>query len=241
MTVHHWGEDPAGTWTLTLEDHPRDGSTASYSRRRGRLISWSLILYGVAGERPNHHGTGNSASEIHRGPSAVQNNADSLEHSHLVGTSEVKELMEKEEESSDSVQIQSKDEMATKQNERRRKWLLKKGFDPHDIDFLIALFETEVDENTRKSAGGNSAAKQKKSEVPSYHRNRDYSGSAENQNKRWRSTHDRNWRSYWNPSKRSLESMKTDGQRIVDQTVNGSDVESWRELVDELSAILEDE
>lgn len=56
MTVHDWGEDPRGVWTLTLDDGNNGSSaaTAEDRRRRGRLVSWSLTLYGVAGDLPNH-------------------------------------------------------------------------------------------------------------------------------------------------------------------------------------------
>lgn len=243
MTVHHWGEDPAGTWTLEVEDWPKNG-TASYSRRRGRVTSWSLVLYGVAGDRPNHHSSeGNSENEVDPGKSAVQNNDDSVEQAREVGTSEVKELMEEEEASSDSVKIESKEESSSKQNTRRRKWLLKKGFEPQDVDFLLALFETEQDQAKRKSSSaGENSPQQKKSEIPDYHRKRHHSGNSEKRNSWQKRTYDAGRRSYWNPSKRSMESVETDKQRIVDQDANDTDItESWRALVDVLSAIVEDD
>jgi len=236
MTVHHWGEDPAGTWTLKIEDRPTDGSMSN-GRRRGRLRSWSLILYGVAGEQPNHHSTEHSANEIHRRPSAVPVHTDDPEQAHLVGTSEVKELMEKEAASSDSVHIQSKDEMASKRNERRRSWLLKKGFDFRDVDFLIALFDTEEEEYKQQSAA------EKKSETTSYHRNQHRGSSSENPSNWYRRAYDTRWRSHGSPSKRILEGSETDRQRIVDHDAadDGVNAVSWRELLDELSAILEDD
>lgn len=39
LTVHCWGEDPKGKWTLTIG---HDGSNS-----RGKLTSWRLILYGT--------------------------------------------------------------------------------------------------------------------------------------------------------------------------------------------------
>ena len=239
MTVHHWGEDPSGKWTLKVADQPKNGS-ASYSRRRGRLISWSLILYGVAGDRLNHHNTpGNS--EVSRGAEAAQKNTnDTSEQARHVGTSEVQELMEEEEASSESVQIQSKEEMGKKQNARRRKWLLEKGFDPKDVEFLIALFETEQEENKRKSAGENSPKQQKKSEIPDYRTSRHYGGSSENRGNWWRRRYDRGQHS--SPSRRNVENIETDQQRIVNEdATDAAGIESWRALIDELSAILEDE
>jgi len=105
MTVHHWGENPAGTWTLEIADRPRNASisTASYARHRGRVLNWSLVLYGIAGGRLNHHG--NSNNEVGRGATAAVHADDSSEQAREVGTSEVKQLMEEEEADSDSVQV----------------------------------------------------------------------------------------------------------------------------------------
>jgi len=247
MTVHHWGEDPAGTWTLRVRDRPRygspssEGGAVSSGRRRGRLLSWSLVLHGVAGERPNHHSSENSNDAASQSPSAAPEDTDGSDQAHSAGSSEVKELMEKEAASSDSVRIQSKDEMAAKRNSGRRKWLLQRGFDREDVDFLIALFETEEEEK-RNSAGDNSAER-KRSEVPGYLRNRYHSGSSKSQNDWWRRGYDTGHRSQRSPSKRSLESVKSDYQRIVDQDAsNGSaSVESLREFIDELADILDEE
>jgi len=242
MTVHHWGEDPAGTWTLEVKDHSRDGSpssntengAASSHHRRGHLRTWSLVLYGVAGERPNHHGTENTNDATHQSPLTASEDTDSSEQARLVGSSEVKELMEKEAESSDAVQIHSKDEMAVKQNKRRRKWLQERGFRRDDIDFLIALFETEEKWKSAKD----SSVTQKRSEISSSRGNRHYSGSSKSQNNWWRGNYDARWQQ--SPSKQSVEGNHV---RIVDQdAVNGStNVETLRELIDELSAILDDD
>ncbi|XP_041365224.1 furin-like protease kpc-1 isoform X2 [Gigantopelta aegis] len=46
LSVHFWGERPEGTWILDIEDGKRFmGSSA------GKLITWSLIIYGTA-EKP---------------------------------------------------------------------------------------------------------------------------------------------------------------------------------------------
>jgi len=238
MTIHHWGEEPAGTWTLKIGDRIR-GDTPSYSRRRGRLLSWGLILYGVAGERPNHHSAGNSANEIHTSVTGIQTNADDSEHARHVGTSEVKELMEEEEASSDAVQIQSKDEM--KRNDRRRKWLLKKGFNPKDVNFLMSLFETEAKEKKTKS-DADGATVQKKSEIPIYRKDHNYGRSSGDGNRWWERSYDAGRRSYGRPGKRNSESIETDQQRIVDQSASDDeDTESLRELIEELSAILDED
>ena len=250
MTVHHWGEDPAGTWTLEVEDRPRDGSrssvaeggTASSRRHHGRLLSWSLVLYGVAGDRPNHHSVENSNDATHQSPSAAPDDPDSSEQARHVGSSEIKELMEKEAESSDSVQIQSKDEVAAKRNEGRRKWLLKRGFSREDVDFLIELFETEQEE--KRTSAGDNPAEHKRSEIPSYRGNGRYDGNSRSQNEWWRRTYDTGGRSQWNPPRKGrLGSIDGSHERIVDQDAfNGStNGELLRALVDELAAFLDDE
>lgn len=47
MSVHTWGEDPSGTWTLKITD------TSGRMENRGRILSWKLILHGTA-EVPEH-------------------------------------------------------------------------------------------------------------------------------------------------------------------------------------------
>ena len=44
MTVHHWGEDPHGTWTLTLLDVPQKQRE---SPRNGLLTQFTLELHGT--------------------------------------------------------------------------------------------------------------------------------------------------------------------------------------------------
>lgn len=43
MTVHHWGEDPHGMWTLTILDVPQKRDTP----RNGILKKWTLELHGT--------------------------------------------------------------------------------------------------------------------------------------------------------------------------------------------------
>ncbi|MBN3326312.1 NEC1 convertase, partial [Atractosteus spatula] len=47
MSVHTWGEDPAGTWTLKIAD------MSGRMENEGRIVSWKLILHGTA-VRPEH-------------------------------------------------------------------------------------------------------------------------------------------------------------------------------------------
>uniref|UniRef100_A0AAY4AF72 Neuroendocrine convertase 1 n=1 Tax=Denticeps clupeoides TaxID=299321 RepID=A0AAY4AF72_9TELE len=47
MSVHTWGEDPSGTWTLKITD------TSGHMENEGQIVSWKLILHGTS-ERPEH-------------------------------------------------------------------------------------------------------------------------------------------------------------------------------------------
>ncbi|KAI1900462.1 hypothetical protein AGOR_G00050180 [Albula goreensis] len=47
MSVHTWGEDPIGTWTLTITD------VSGRAGNEGRVVDWRLILHGTQ-ERPEH-------------------------------------------------------------------------------------------------------------------------------------------------------------------------------------------
>lgn len=56
MSVHHWGEDPVGTWRLEVHGSPgphRDASAKTVHNQAGTgfLEEWELFLYGTAGER----------------------------------------------------------------------------------------------------------------------------------------------------------------------------------------------
>ncbi|XP_007439683.1 neuroendocrine convertase 1 [Python bivittatus] len=47
MSVHTWGEDPAGTWTLKIIDMSRR------MQNEGRIVNWKLILHGTS-TQPEH-------------------------------------------------------------------------------------------------------------------------------------------------------------------------------------------
>uniref|UniRef100_A0A8C1LKP5 Neuroendocrine convertase 1 n=1 Tax=Cyprinus carpio TaxID=7962 RepID=A0A8C1LKP5_CYPCA len=47
MSVHTWGENPTGTWTLKITD------TSGRMENEGQIISWKLILHGTS-EKPEH-------------------------------------------------------------------------------------------------------------------------------------------------------------------------------------------
>uniref|UniRef100_A0A8C2BML1 Neuroendocrine convertase 1 n=1 Tax=Cyprinus carpio TaxID=7962 RepID=A0A8C2BML1_CYPCA len=47
MSVHTWGENPTGTWTLKITD------TSGRMENEGQIINWKLILHGTS-EKPEH-------------------------------------------------------------------------------------------------------------------------------------------------------------------------------------------
>uniref|UniRef100_A0A8C5M5P8 Neuroendocrine convertase 1 n=1 Tax=Leptobrachium leishanense TaxID=445787 RepID=A0A8C5M5P8_9ANUR len=47
MSVHTWGEDPAGTWTLKITD------VSGRMQNKGRIVNWKLILHGTS-TQPDH-------------------------------------------------------------------------------------------------------------------------------------------------------------------------------------------
>ncbi|KAM4706408.1 neuroendocrine convertase 1 [Discoglossus pictus] len=47
MSVHTWGEDPTGTWTVKITD------VSGRMQNEGRVVNWKLILHGTS-TRPEH-------------------------------------------------------------------------------------------------------------------------------------------------------------------------------------------
>uniref|UniRef100_A0A8C4IQ24 Neuroendocrine convertase 1 n=1 Tax=Dicentrarchus labrax TaxID=13489 RepID=A0A8C4IQ24_DICLA len=69
MSVHTWGEDPAGTWTLKITD------TSGRMENEGRILSWKLILHGTS-EKPEHM----KKPRVYTPYNAVQNDRRGVEH-----------------------------------------------------------------------------------------------------------------------------------------------------------------
>lgn len=85
MTVHNWGENPEGEWTLSITDTGKGDENTS----RGKLKSWSLTLHGhvVSGEDSKRD----------------ENSEES--QAHEAAEKELKELMLQEAAQSDGVKI----------------------------------------------------------------------------------------------------------------------------------------
>nr|XP_032829914.1 neuroendocrine convertase 1-like [Petromyzon marinus] len=62
MSVHTWGENPVGTWTLTITDR------SGHVENEGRVVAWRLVLHGTAA-RPAHM----AAPRLYSAYNAVQN------------------------------------------------------------------------------------------------------------------------------------------------------------------------
>ncbi|XP_037535111.1 neuroendocrine convertase 1 [Nematolebias whitei] len=69
MSVHTWGEDPAGTWTLKITD------TSGRMENKGRILNWKLILHGMS-EKPEHM----KKPRVYIPYNAVQNDRRGVEH-----------------------------------------------------------------------------------------------------------------------------------------------------------------
>uniref|UniRef100_A0A8C8BU57 Neuroendocrine convertase 1 n=1 Tax=Oncorhynchus tshawytscha TaxID=74940 RepID=A0A8C8BU57_ONCTS len=69
MSVHTWGEDPTGTWTLKITD------TSGRMENEGQILTWKLILHGTS-EKPEHM----KKPRVYVPYNAVQNDRRGVEH-----------------------------------------------------------------------------------------------------------------------------------------------------------------
>uniref|UniRef100_A0A8B9LPE3 Neuroendocrine convertase 1 n=1 Tax=Astyanax mexicanus TaxID=7994 RepID=A0A8B9LPE3_ASTMX len=69
MSVHTWGENPTGTWTLKITD------TSGRMENEGQILSWKLILHGTS-EKPEHM----KKPRVYTPYNAVQNDRRGVEH-----------------------------------------------------------------------------------------------------------------------------------------------------------------
>ncbi|XP_059398536.1 neuroendocrine convertase 1-like [Carassius carassius] len=68
MSVHTWGENPTGTWTLKITD------MSGRIENEGQIINWKLILHGTS-EKPDHM----KAARVYMPYNAVQNDRRGVE------------------------------------------------------------------------------------------------------------------------------------------------------------------
>ncbi|KAK2827642.1 hypothetical protein Q7C36_018568 [Tachysurus vachellii] len=69
MSVHTWGENPTGTWTLKITD------TSGRMENEGQILSWKLILHGTS-EKPENM----KKPRVYTSYNAVQNDRRGVEH-----------------------------------------------------------------------------------------------------------------------------------------------------------------
>ncbi|KAL7844134.1 hypothetical protein SRHO_G00226730 [Serrasalmus rhombeus] len=69
MSVHTWGENPTGTWTLKITD------TSGRMENEGQILTWKLILHGTS-EKPEHM----KKPRVYTPYNAVQNDRRGVEH-----------------------------------------------------------------------------------------------------------------------------------------------------------------
>ena len=89
MTVHNWAEDPTGEWKLSVSD------SAKTRKNTGTLLSWSLILYGTW----NTNVTGRKKYKF------SDRSQDDKKRSRDLSKDEVKNIMERESEVSQNLDI----------------------------------------------------------------------------------------------------------------------------------------
>ena len=116
MTVHKWGEDPRGSWTLNVTD------VAPPTRsNHATLLSWSLTLYGCAqAVNDNHDQRIKSDSEATHGSKEALDlnpNHEALD----LNTNQIKKVMVVEAASADNVQISGGDTSEHSTNHVSRK------------------------------------------------------------------------------------------------------------------------
>ncbi|NXR76981.1 NEC1 convertase, partial [Pycnonotus jocosus] len=101
MSVHTWGENPAGTWILRITDMSRR------IQNEGRIVNWKLILHGTA-TQPEHM----KQPRVYTSYNAVQNDRRGVEkmtdlvedHTTLESLSEKPEATEDASSSSDKAE-----------------------------------------------------------------------------------------------------------------------------------------
>ena len=117
MTVHKWGEDPRGSWTLNVTD------VAPPTRsNHATLLSWSLTLYGCAQRVTTDSEatpTSKEALDLNMNHEALDLNTN---HEALdLNTNQIKKVMDVEAVSADNVQIDGGDTSEHSTNHVARK------------------------------------------------------------------------------------------------------------------------
>ncbi|XP_072272237.1 neuroendocrine convertase 1 [Pyxicephalus adspersus] len=125
MSVHTWGEEPAGTWTVKITDVSRR------LENEGRIVNWKLILHGTS-TRPDHM----THPRVYTSYNVVQNDRRGVEKTDI-GEEPPNDKLVTEKPTED-------DEMDTVKSEAMLR-LLKNAFDREGA--LFAGEQTEIPKN----------------------------------------------------------------------------------------------
>ena len=97
MTVHNWGEDPRGMWTINITD-----VAPQQRQNHGTLLLWSLMLYGSS---PSYDG--NRDQRVNIDDDDVDDVTHGRNNAYDLNSHQMKKVMAVEAASSDNVQISS--------------------------------------------------------------------------------------------------------------------------------------
>ena len=113
MTVHNWGEDPRGVWTINVTDV----APLNHRGNRGIVQLWSLTLYGSS---PSDDGSRNARVNVDTDPLPGTEEAQDLSRHQM------KKVIDIEEKSADNVQIARDNNVEDKRRLVKKKLPLKR-------------------------------------------------------------------------------------------------------------------
>ena len=133
MTVHNWGENPEGDWTLSVTDN--SDQTGIYNvpgdhHKVGTLQSWSLTLWGYAGK-----------VDVDTSKKRLSQEMTVTEPAHEVEEEELEHIMATEERSSEQLHIEKTIESSVS------------DLTDEDLQLLSEVFEGDEDESSVRGRG----------------------------------------------------------------------------------------
>ena len=137
MSVHNWGENSTGIWRLEITDRGKKSS-----HKTGTLFHWSLTLWGIEGVNVNANiGLASGSNTGGRCNTSGSGRNTNSESAHVADHDELDDIMDKEQETSDSVDIR-----------KDREW--------NDIELYMELAEILEKENKMRLLAERSGRKQ---------------------------------------------------------------------------------
>jgi len=146
MTVHNWGEDPTGEWTLEVEDTGKDKQD-----NRGVLVRWAMTLYGVDASEYHNKNVGVDSGAVEMNKSGMEEMKHSVgeDDAHEASSHEVQKIMDKEREDSNRVNI--KDTSGKKNGENKKTDEMISQVDDAQMDALAEfLLELGMNDERKK-------------------------------------------------------------------------------------------